>query len=158
MNAYRFHEFLQTRLPWRLGRLYYTVPARVGRSARRLRFLRPPAGGWGQGWRVLVFRVSPGGHDLHVLAPVNGLELDQELLRLQIRGEIKPDHVYRGARTAEMAWGGHHIYVVNDEIGAQRIPMSELILGEFRGGAAGTELTLVDVRAADIAQPETMGR
>lgn len=147
INPLRFHEFLQTRVPWRIARLYYVVPARLRRLLRRLRYRQPPRTGWGKGWRVLVFRQVPAGNELHVFAPVSGLEFDFELLRRQVRGEVRPEHAHRdGVRTADMAWAGHHIYVVNDEIGAQRIPMDKLIPGEFRGGVLDVGLTLIDVR------------
>lgn len=153
MNS-KFHEFLQTRAPWRMARLYYIVPERLRRAALQLRYRRPPKGGWGEGWRVLVFRQSPSGRRLHVLAPVKGLEFDEDLLRLHVRGEAQPDHVHqRGVSTATMAWAGHHIYVVNEEIGAQRIPMDKLIPGLFRGGVLNVGLTLIDVRT-----PEQPGR
>jgi hypothetical protein len=153
MNSLKFHEFLWTRVPWPIARLYYVVPARLGRLMRWFRYRRPPKGGWGHDWRVLVFRVSPSGRELHVLAPVKGLEFDWELLRLHVRGQARPDHVHRqGVDTAEMAWAGHHIYVVNDELGAQRIPMNKLIPGEFRGGVLDVGLTLIDVRDAGIAR------
>ncbi|MBU4135572.1 MAG: hypothetical protein KJ690_04055 [Alphaproteobacteria bacterium] len=147
ISSLKFHEFLRTRVPWGLARLYYAVPARLGRWLRRLRYRQPPRTGWGQGWRVLVFRQVPAGNELHVMAPVSGLEFDFELLRGQVRGEVRPEHAHRdGVRTADMAWGGHHIYVVNDEIGAQRIPMGKLIPGEFRGGVLNVGLILIDVR------------
>lgn len=147
INSFKFHEFLRTRVPWPIARLYYIAPARVVRLLRRLRYKQPPKAGWGQGWRVLVFRQVPAGHELHVLAPVSGLEFDFELLRRQVRGEVRPEHVHRaGVRTAHMAWASHHIYVVNDEIGSQRIPMDKLIPGEFRGGVLDIGLTLIDVR------------
>lgn len=147
IRSFKFHEFLRARVPWRIARLYYVVPAGLGRLLRRLRYRQPPRTGWGKGWRVLVFRQTPAGHELHVYAPVSGLEFDFELLRRQVRGEVRPEHAHReGVRTAEMAWAGHHIHVVNDEIGAQRIPMDKLIPGEFRGGVLDVGLTLIDVR------------
>ena len=152
MDSRKFHEFLQTRVPWRIARYYYVIPARLRRMARRLRYRRPPKEGWGEGWRVLVFRQSTSPRRLHVLAPVKGLEFDWDLLKLLVRGEVLPDHIHEsGVSTANMAWGGHHIYVVNDEIGAQRIPMDRLVPGDFRGGA-GMDLVLLDVRAADLAR------
>jgi len=106
-----------------------------------------PKAGWGEGWRVLIFRQTPSGRELHVLAPVKGVEFDWDLLRLQVRGEARPGHVHQtGVQTADMAWEGHHIYVVNDELGAQRIPMGKLAPGEFRGGVLGVGLILIDVR------------
>ncbi len=151
-SSLRFHEFIQTRIPWRLGRLYYVAPARLARLMRRLRYRRPPGRGWGKGWRVLVFRQSGAKQDIHVLAPVDGLTFDFELLRAQVRGEVRPDHVHqRGVRTAEMGWAGHHIYVANGEIGVQRIPMDRLIPGEFRGGVMDVGLTLIDVRDPGLA-------
>lgn len=154
----QFHEFLQTRAPWRLARLYYIVPERLRRAARWFRYRRPPKGGWGEGWRVLVFRQSPSGRRLHVLAPVKGLEFDWDLLKRHVRGEAQPDHVHQeGVSTANMAWAGHHIYVVNDEIGAQRIPMDKLIPGLFRGGVLDVGLTLIDVRTPESASSSRPG-
>lgn len=160
-NSLRLHAFLQTRLPWRIARLYYVVPGRLARLMRALRYRRPPRHGWGKGWRVLVFRQRPADRELHVLAPVDGLEFDFELLRSQVRGEIRPDHAHQpGVRTARMGWAGHHIFVVNDEIGVQRIPMDRLIPGEFRGGVLDVGLTLVDVRdpGLSVDGPSESGR
>lgn len=99
---------------------------------------------------MLIFRQSTSPRRLHVLAPVKGLEFDWDLLKLFVRGEVLPDHSHEcGVSTANMAWGGHHIYVVNDEIGAQRIPMDKLVPGKFRGGV-GMDLVLLDVRVADL--------
>ena len=146
LDLHRFHEFLLNRVPWRIARLYYVVPGRLRRLLRRLRYKQPPKGGWGHGWRVLVFKQLPGGQELHVLAPVSGLEFDFDLLKRHVRGEASPGLAHRdGVRTAAMAWAGHHIGVVNDEIGFQRIPMDKLIPGEFHGGVLDVGLTLIDV-------------
>ena len=80
------------------------------------------------------------------------MKLDWDLLRLQVRGQVRPVHAHEeGVQSAVMGWAGHHIFVANDEIGVQRIPMDKLIPGEFRGGVLDIGLVLLDVREAKIA-------
>jgi|GEM_PF-6800492 len=146
MDSRRFHEFLQTRLPWRIARLCYVIPGRIDRLLRRIRYRRMPKDGWGKGWRVLVFRRRGSKPELHVLAPVDGQAFDWDLLRRHVRGEPWPDYARaEGVRTGVMSWAGHHIGVILEDCGFQRIPMEPLIPGLFRGGV-DVALTLVDVR------------
>jgi hypothetical protein len=148
------HDFIERHVPWRYGRLYYRAVGGVRRMIRRLRYRRMPMGGWGEGWRVLVFRLStPGRPELHVLAPVKGDTLDWETLRIHIRGEPWPDHTHEaGTQVGVMAWQGHHTYVVIDDFGPQRLSMGKLVPGEF-GGGVDVGLVLVDVRDAAIIDP-----
>lgn len=143
------HEFLHRHVPWPYARLYYRAAGRLRRLFRLIRRRRMPPGGWGKGWRVLVFRYS---HDarrqLHVLAPVDGDGFDWEVLRLHVRGEPWPPHTHEaGHQTGVMDWAGHHTYVVTDEFGAQRLSMGKLVPGEF-GGGVDVGFTLIDVRDA----------
>jgi hypothetical protein len=118
---------------------------------RRLRYRSMPAGGWGRGWRVLVFRYSHAPRDeLHVLAPVNGEEFDWETLRLHVRGEPWPQYRHEpGKKTGVMGWIGHHTLVTTPEFGNQRMGLGRLVPGEFRGGT-DVGFTLIDVRDAGI--------
>ena len=136
--------------PWGLGTHYFRTKSKLRRSWRRLRYRRMPSEGWGDGWRVLVFRYRNVGEkrsqELHVLAPVKGDSFDWDTLRLHVRGEPWPDIRHElGRVTGVMVWHGHHIGVTTDEFGAQRIPMDRLIPGEFRGGV-DVGLVLIDVR------------
>ncbi len=148
----RFGMFLATRDPWRLGTLYFRTRSRLTRLGRRLRYRPMPRGGWGEGWRVLVFRYGNRGErprELHVLAPVSGDAFDWERLKRLVRGEIRPVFAHEaGALTGEMRWAGHHIGVTTEAFGTQRLPMDPLIPGDFRGGV-DVGLVLLDVRAAE---------
>ncbi|MFC7380532.1 hypothetical protein [Brevundimonas sp. GCM10030266] len=76
-------------------------------------------------------------------------------MRLLVRGEVNLGYVHQAdVRTAVMGWAGHHIYVVNDDLAPQRIPMDKLIPGELRGGV-DVGLTLVDVREAEVFEIDT---
>lgn len=136
-------------LRWRLRRLYRTATTPLQRLRRRMRYGPVSPGGWGRGWRVLVFRLGwPHGGELHVLAPIDGLTFDWERLRPHVRGEPWPDYAHQpGCRTGVMGWAGHHVYLVTDGFAPQRIPMGELVPGEFHGGI-DVGLTLIAVREA----------
>lgn len=110
-----------------------------------------PQGGWGKGWRVLVFRYAhKPRRQLHVLAPVDGDEIDWEVLRLHVRGEPWPRHTHEaGQQTGVMGWAGHHTYVVTEEFGAQRLAIGKLVPGEF-GGGVDVGFVLIDVRDAAV--------
>ncbi|MDP3801091.1 hypothetical protein [Brevundimonas sp.] len=145
------HDFLHRYVPWRYARLYYLAFARLHRLVRPIRYRRMPAGGWGKGWRVLVFRYRPGSRrQLHVLAPVDGDQFDWEVLRRHVRGEPWPDHAHDpGHQKGVMAWAGHHTAVVTEEFGPQRLSMGKLVPGEF-GGGVDVGFILIDVRNANI--------
>ncbi|MEJ6789362.1 hypothetical protein BrevBR_07395 [Brevundimonas sp. BR2-1] len=143
--------FLTRHLPWRYARLYYGATRPLRRLVHRIRYRRMPPGGWGRGWRVLVFRY---GHQprrqLHVLAPVDGDQFDWEVLRLHVRGAPWPPHTHEaGQQTGVMGWAGHHTYVVTDEFGPQRLSMGRLVPGEF-GGGVDVGFVLIDVREARL--------
>lgn len=148
------HDFIERHVPWRYVRLYYRAVGGVRRMSRRLRYRRMPTGGWGEGWRVLVFRLStPGRPELHVLAPVKGDTFDWKTLRIHICGEPWPAYKHEaGKQVGVMAWEGHHTYVVIDDFGPQRLSMGKLVPGEF-GGGVDVGLVLVDVRDAAIIDP-----
>ena len=152
------HDFIERHVPWRYGRLYYRAVGGVRRMIRRLRYRRMPTGGWGEGWRVLVFRLStPGRPELHVLAPVRGDTFDLKTLRIHIRGEPWPDYAHEaGKQVGVMAWEGHHTYVVIDGFGPQRLSMGNLVPGEF-GGGVDVGFVLVDVRDAVLTDPAQAG-
>ena len=118
---------------------------------RRLLYRSMPAGGWGRGWRVLVFRYShPPREELHVLAPVDGDSFDWETLRLHVRGKPWPDHRHApGKKTGVRGWAGHHTYVATAELGNQRMGLGRLVPGEFQGGT-DVGFVLIDVRDAGI--------
>ena len=143
--------FLATRDPWGLGHRYFRTRSRLTRLGRRLRYRRMPRGGWGEGWRVLVFRYGSGGErprELHVLAPVSGNAFDWDRLKRLVQGEIRPVFAHEaGVLTGEMRWHGHHIGVTTEAFGTQRLPMDPLIPGDYRGGV-DVGLVLIDVRAA----------
>lgn len=118
---------------------------------RRLRYRGMPAGGWGRGWRVLVFRYSHAPREeLHVLAPVDGDSFDWETLRIHVRGEPWPDYRHvPGKKTGVLGWAGHHTYVATPEFGNQRMGLGRLVPGEFKGGT-DVGFVLIDVRDAGI--------
>lgn len=149
----RFERFLATRDPWRLGTLYFRTQMRLTRLGRRLRYGAMPRGGWGEGWRVLVFRLWRQGEqprELHVLAPVSGEAFDWERLKRLVRGEIRPVFAHEaGVLTGEMRWKGNHLGVAIEEFDTQRIPMDPLIPGMYRGGVVDVCLVLLDVRPAE---------
>ena len=149
------HQFIERHVPWRYGRLYYRAVSGFRRTIRRLRYRGMPKGGWGKGWRVLVFRLSTSGRpELHVLAPVDGDTFDWKTLRAHVRGQPWPDHQHEaGKQIGAMAWEGHHTYVVIDGFGPQRLSMGTLVPGEF-GGGVNVGFILVDVRDAAITNPE----
>jgi hypothetical protein len=137
-------------LPW-CRRLYYRATAKCRRLGRRIRYRRMPVGGWGRGWRLLVFRY---GHDprrrVHVLAPVHADQFDWKVLRPYVRGLPWPRHTPEpGQEAGVIGWAGHHTYLVTDEFGAQRMSMGRLIPGEF-GGGVDVGFVLVDVRDARL--------
>lgn len=152
-------RFMAERVPLRLSRHYFRGQSRLRRCVRSIRFRRMPKGGWGTGWRVLVFRYDDGGpktQQLHVLAPVRGEEFDWEVLRLHVRGKPWPSFVHQsGHLRGVLKCAGNHIGVTTDEHGTQRIPMARLMPGEFRGGV-DVNLVLLDVRDADL-RPEDGG-
>jgi hypothetical protein len=141
--------FLDRHVFWHARRLRYRVVGHCRQLVRLLRYRRMPRGGWGKGWRVLVFRYAhEPTRQIHVLAPIDGEQFDWDALRQHVRGEPWPEHVHEpGRETGVMGWAGHHIYVVTEEFGPQRIPMRRLAPGEFRGGV-DVCLVLVDVRDA----------
>jgi hypothetical protein len=143
--------FLTRHLPWRYARLYYSAARPVRRLVHRLRYRPMPPGGWGKGWRVLVFRYAhQPRRQLHVLAPVDGDQFDWEVLRLHVRGAPWPAHAQEaGQLTGVMGWAGHHTCVVTDEYGPQRLSTGRLVPGEFRGGV-DVGLVLIDVREARL--------
>lgn len=137
-------------LPW-CRRLYYRGAAQWRRLGRRIRYRRMPIGGWGRGWRLLVFRYA---HDrrrcVHVLAPVHADQFDWEVLRPYVRGLPWPRHTPEpGQETGVIGWAGHHTYLVTVEFGAQRLSMGRLVPGEF-GGGVDVGFLLVDVRDARL--------
>jgi hypothetical protein len=139
----------------RLEHILYRWRRRYSRGTRalmrRLRYRSMPAGGWGRGWRVLVFRYSHAPREeLHVLAPVDGDSFDWETLRLHVRGKPWPDHRHApGRKTGELGWAGHHTYVATAEFGNQRMGLGRLVPGEFMGGT-DVGFVLIDVRDAGI--------
>lgn len=147
-----FEAFL-AKAQWRLERLYFRTQLRLIRLGRRLRYGGMPRGGWGEGWRVLVFRLEHRDEqprELHVLAPVSGDNFDWEQLKRLVRGEIRPVFAHEaGVLTGEMRWHGHHIGVTTEAFGTQRLPMDPLIPGMYRGGVVDVCLVLLDVRAAE---------
>lgn len=71
-----YHAIWWTKRPVRLLR------KRIRALVRIIRYGRMPNGGWGCGWRVLVFRYLNSPRDeLHVLAPVSGDDFDWEVLK-----------------------------------------------------------------------------
>lgn len=150
---FRLKAFMAERVPWRYGRLYFRTRGRLIRFVRWLRYRPVPLGGWGEGWRVLVFRYDRRGEprrQLHVLAPVRGDEFDWDLLKRLVRGEIRPRVQHEaGHLTGEMRWAGAHIGVTTEVFGTQRVPMNKLVPGEFRGGV-DVSLVLLDVREARL--------
>ena len=130
--------------------LYYRLTRPFRRLVHRLRYRPMPPGGWGKGWRVLIFRYRDGlREELHVLAPVDGDDFDWETLRLHVRGKPWPEHKHEsGKQTGIMAWVGHHTYVITSD-GEQRLGMSKLVPGEF-GGGLDRSFMLEDVRVAEI--------
>lgn len=143
--------FLNRHVPWRCARLYYVATRPLRRLVHRIRYRPMPPGGWGTGWRVLVFRYAhKPRRQLHVLAPVDGDAFDWEVLRLHVRGAPWPQHTHEaGQQTGVMGWAGHHTCVITDEFGPQRVSMGRLIPGEFRGGV-DVGFVLIDVREATI--------
>lgn len=141
----RLNEFL---IQFRLVR---RVRSAVRRLIRRIRYGRMPADGWGQGWRVLVFRYRDHSRDeVHVLAPVKGASFDWEVLRLHVNGEPWPEFAFEGGKLrGTIGWAGHHTYLMTDHDPPQRLSMGELVPGEFRGGVERT-LLLVSVRDANL--------
>ena len=143
--------FVDRHIRWPLTILWYGATRPLRRLVHRIRYRPMPPGGWGKGWRVLVFRY---GHEprrqVHVLAPVDGDEFDWDLLRLHVRGAPWPEYAHEADRqTGVMGWAGHHTYVVTEEIGAQRVSMGKLVPGEFRGGV-DVSFVLIDVREAAV--------
>lgn len=132
-------------LGWRLKKPFRPL-------IRRLRYGAMPIGGWGKGWRVLVFRYGDGtGRELHVLAPVDGEELDWETLRRHVRGEPWPEWAPEpGKPVGVLGWAGHHLYVTIEPYGNQRMQMGRLIPGELKGGV-DVSFVLIDVRDAGVA-------
>ncbi len=141
------------RVPWRYGRLYFKAKGALTRAARRLHHRPVPPGGWGEGWRILVFRYERRGEApqrLHVLAPVRGDDFDWERLKQLVRGEVRPVVQHEAeVLTGEMRWAGHHIGVTTEAFGTQRLPMDKLVPGSFRGGV-DVGLVLLDVRDAHV--------
>lgn len=150
---FRLDAFMAERAPWRYGRLYFKAKGALRRAARRLRYRPVPSGGWGEGWRILVFSCRRRGEPsqrLHVLAPVRGDAFDWERLKQLARGEVRPFVQHEaGVLTGEMGWAGHHIGVTTEAFGAQRLPMDRLVPGSFRGGV-DVGLVLLDVRDAPV--------
>lgn len=142
-----YHDTLGFRL-WRLG---WRLKKPFRPLIRRLRYGAVPTGGWGKGWRVLVFRYRDGTRrQLHVLAPVDGEELDWETLRLHVRGEPWPAWTPEAGRaTGVLGWAGHHLYVTTEQYGNQRMQMGKLIPGELKGGV-DVGFILIAVRDADV--------
>ena len=138
---------LRDELYWRYIRLTLPVRKVIRRIVRRMRYGPVPPDGWGEGWRVLVFRYGPKPfRDLHVLAPVKGLEFDWDVLREHVRGKPWPAYDHEaGAVTGVMGWAGHHIYVIAEPDEAQRVPMDKLIPGAFKGGVTKA-VNLIAVR------------
>lgn len=143
--------FLDRHVFWRARRLRYSAIGRWRRLGRRLRYRRMPRGGWGRGWRVLVFRYAhEPRRQLHVLAPVDGEEFDWDVLRHHVRDEPWPRYTHEaGQQTGVMGWAGHHTCVVTEEFGAQRLSTGKLVPGEF-GGGVDVGFVLIDVRDAAI--------
>lgn len=145
--------FMADSVPWWCGRLYFKAKGALRRAARRLLYRPVPPGGWGDGWRILVFRYEPRGERpqrLHVLAPVRGDEFDWVRLKHLVRGQVHPSVQHEaGVLTGEMRWAGHHIGVTTEAFGTQRLPMDKLVPGAFRGGV-DVGLILIDVREAHV--------
>lgn len=135
--------------------LYWRLIRPLRPLARRLRYGAMPNGGWGRGWRVLVFRYRDGiRRELHVLAPVVGAELDWETLRRHVRGEPWPHWTPEAGRAiGVLGWAGHHLYVATEQYGNQRMQMGKLIPGELKGGV-DVGFILIGVRDARVRQPD----
>lgn len=136
-------------LAWRFAQSIRSLRRFLRGLARSLRYGRVPAGGWGHGWRVLIFRYGDDPREeLHVLAPVSGYEFDWETLRIHVRGEPWPEYRHEpGKKTGVMDWAGHHLYVTPEGDRPQRVSMDKLVPGAFRGGVDRT-LLLIAVRNA----------
>lgn len=126
---------------------------RSARALRRtLRYGRVPAGGWGHGWRILVFRYQDGAQEmLHVLAPVAGDDFDWDHLNRLFRDEPWPVIAHPpGTLTGALKAGGHHLYVVaENDSRPQRLSMGKLVPGEF-GGGLDRSFVLIAVRDAGL--------
>ena len=135
-------------------RHYYRLTRPIRRLIRRFRYRRMPAGGWGRGWRVLVFRYVGGAREeLHVLAPVDGEGFDWETLRVHVQAKSWPEHAHEpGKAVGVMDWAGHHTYIVHPDGRPQRLGMGKLVPGEF-GGGTDRGFVLVDVRDAGSEAP-----
>lgn len=141
----------QVHLIYLVRRMVRSVRSAGRRLIRRIRYGPMPSGGWGHGWRVLVFQYGDNHtEELHVLAPVAGDEFDWDLLRTHVRGKPWPPFQHElGRLTGVMEWAGHHLYVTANGDEPQRVSMGKLVPGEFRGGV-GRSLLLVEVRYARI--------
>lgn len=139
-------------MAFKLRELGWRLKKPVRPLIRRLRYGAMPTGGWGKGWRVLVFRYGDGTRrEFQVLAPVDGEELDWETLRRHVRGEPWPEWAPKpGQPTGVLGWAGHHLYVTIDPYGNQRMQMGRLIPGELKGGV-DVGFVLIDVRDAGVA-------
>jgi len=151
--VFSLDAFVAERVPWRYGRAYFKAKGTLTRTARRLRYRPVPDGGWGEGWRVLIFRCERRGKSsqrLHVLAPVRGDEFDWGRLKQLVRGEVRPSVQHEETvLVGEMRWAGHHIGVTTEAFGTQRLPADKLVPGSFRGGV-DVGLVLLDVRDAQV--------
>ena len=132
---------------WRYLKLTRPFRNAKRRAVRRLRYGPVPPEGWGEGWRVLVFRYGEKpSRTLHVLAPVKGFEFDWDVLREHVRGKPWPAYNHQaGVLTGVMGWAGHHIFVNAEGDENERVPMDKLIPGAFKGGVTKTIL-LTDVQ------------
>lgn len=135
---------------FRLRLLYWRLVRPLRPLIRRLRYGAMPRGGWGRGWQVLVFRYRGTRRQLHVLAPVDGEELDWETLRRHVRGEPWPAwSTEPGRDIGVLGWVGHHLYVATEAHGNQRMQTGKLIPGELKGGV-DVGFVLIGVRGANL--------
>lgn len=144
-----FDHFLNTRVPWGIARRYYKALGKLRRLERRVRYRSMPKGGWGQGWRKLIFRYQTSDRrELHVLAPVNGDDFDYDLWNAQVRDDDWPDLTTTGDYDVGVLLGaGHHAYITVPGRAPQRLGMGKLVPGEF-GGGTDISFVLIDVRSA----------
>lgn len=142
-------RFLHERVHWSIARYYYKALGKLRRLDRMIRYRSIPKGGWGQGWRTLIFRYRKNNRrQLLVLAPVDGDKFDYVLWNSHVRQNDWPDIMPRDDYDVGVLEGaGHHAYVILADRGPKRLGMGKLVPGEF-GGGTDVSFVLIDVRSA----------